>query len=126
MLKDLVNSRLIDYVAMDIKSSLKGYSKACGIKNIDLAPIQESIDFLLEEKCGYEFRTTAVEEFLSSDTVSDIGLLIKGAKRYYLQGYVESEFVPDKSLHAIPKEKLLQYVQELSKSICLVEIRGID
>ena len=53
-------------------------------------------------------------------------MLIKGAKRYYLQGYVESEFVPDKSLHPVPKEKLLQYVQELSHSIGLVKLRGID
>jgi pyruvate formate lyase activating enzyme len=67
-----------------------------------------------------------VDEFLPFEAISDIGTLIKGAKRYYLQGYVESEFVPDKSLHAVSKEKLLQYVQELSKSIDLVEIRGMD
>ena len=126
MLKKLVNDRLIDYVAMDIKSSFTCYGRACGVKTIDLNPIKESIDFLLEEKCDYEFRTTAVEEFLSHDTISDIGMLIKGAKRYYLQGYVESEFVPDKSLHPVPKEKLLQYVQELSHSIGLVKLRGID
>ena len=67
-----------------------------------------------------------MEEFLSDSVISEIGALIKGAKQYYLQGYVESEFVPDKSLHAVSKEKLLQYVQELSKSIDLVSIRGID
>lgn len=126
MLKCLVEDKLIDYVAMDIKSSPANYGKACGVADIILTPIKESIDFLLGQNVEYEFRTTAVEEFLSSDVVSDIGALLKGAKRYYLQGYVESEFVPDKSLHAVPKEKLLQYVQELSKSIDLVEIRGID
>ena len=74
----------------------------------------------------HEFRTTAVEEYLDSSSISDIGTLLHGAKRYFLQGYVMSEFVPDKSLHAVPKEKLLQYVQELSKHIEHVEIRGID
>ena len=126
MLKSLVNDKLVDYVAMDIKSSLGGYGKACGISSIDTSPIKESIDFLLAGTCEYEFRTTAVEEFLSDNVISEIGALIKGAKQYYLQGYVESEFVPDKSLHAVSKDKLLQYVQELSKSIDLVSIRGID
>ena len=126
MLINLVKDNLIDYVAMDIKSSPAIYGKACGIENIILTPIKESIDFLLSGNIEYEFRTTAVDEFLPFEAISDIGTLIKGAKRYYLQGYVESEFVPDKSLHAVSKEKLLQYVQELSKSIDLVEIRGMD
>ncbi len=126
LLHRILDAGFVDYVAMDIKSSPAIYGKACGIENIILTPIKESIDFLLGGNIEYEFRTTAVDEFLPFEAISDIGTLIKGAKRYYLQGYVESEFVPDKSLHAVSKEKLLQYVQELSKSIDLVEIRGMD
>ncbi|MCR5830514.1 MAG: anaerobic ribonucleoside-triphosphate reductase activating protein [Lachnospiraceae bacterium] len=126
MLEYLTKNALVDYVAMDIKSSLSGYEKACGIHDIDLSPIKESICLLTGGDTDYEFRTTAVEEFLDSRSISDIGTLLRGARRYFLQGYVESEFVPDKSLHAVPKEKLLQYVQELSKYIDHVEIRGID
>ena len=126
MMKSLVNDGLVDYVAMDIKSSLSLYGKACGVENIKLSPIKESIDFLIKKNTGYEFRTTAVEEFLTPEAVTDIGTLLSGACRYYLQGYVESDFVPDKSLHPISKEKLLQYRQELSLHIKQVELRGID
>ncbi len=126
MLKELVTDGLADYVAMDIKSSLSLYEKACGIEGIKLAPIKESIDFLIGGSCDYEFRTTAVEEFLTPEAVLDIKRLLKGAKRYYLQGYIESEAVPDKSLHPVSKEKLLQYLQELSPYISHVELRGID
>lgn len=126
MLSELIKKDLLDYVAMDIKSSLPGYGRACGIEDIKLTPIKESIDLLIKGKVDYEFRTTAVEQFLDDNTVKDIATLLKGAKRYYLQGYVESEYVPDKSLTAVPKEKLLQYVQELSKTIDSVELRGID
>ncbi|MCR5672424.1 MAG: anaerobic ribonucleoside-triphosphate reductase activating protein [Lachnospiraceae bacterium] len=125
MLKSLTDEGLIDYVAMDIKSSFSGYERACGIPGIKLTPIKESIDLLINGNTDYEFRTTAVEEFLSEEDIKSIGLLLEGAKRYFLQGYVESEFVPDKTLHAIDKEKLLQYLQELSKHISQTEIRGI-
>ncbi len=125
MLGSLIKDKLIDYVAMDIKSSMSGYAKACGIENIKLTPIRESIGILMESSCDHEFRTTCVEEYIDDETVKDIGELIKGAKKYYLQGYVESEFVPDKSIHPVSKEKLLEYVQELEKYIDHVEIRGL-
>lgn len=126
MLGALIKDKLIDYVAMDIKSSMSGYGRACGVDDIRLAPVKESIDILIGGECDYEFRTTCVEEFLDDKAVADIGNLIKGAKRYYLQGYVESEFVPDKSLHPVTKEKLLEYVRELEKYIGHVKIRGIS
>ena len=125
MLKILSDNKLIDYVAMDIKASLSDYGRVCNVADIDTALIKESVDFLLSGAVEYEFRTTAVAEFLTDECVSGIASLIKGAKRYYLQGYVESEYVPDKTLHPVPKEKLLQYVQELSEYIDLVEIRGL-
>lgn len=126
MLLLLINEQLIDYVAMDIKSSLSGYERACGISGIRLTPIKESIDLLINGKCDYEFRTTCVNEFLDDGMINDIGVLIKGAAKYYLQGYVGSEYVPDKTLTAVSKEKLLQYVQKLSKYVDHVEIRGMD
>ncbi len=126
MLADLLGGGLIDYVAMDIKSSLSTYDRACGISGIKLAPIKESIDLLINGKCEYEFRTTCVGEFLDDEIVREISSLLAGASRYFLQGYVESEYVPDKSLHPVPKEKLLRYRQELLSSIKTVELRGIE
>lgn len=125
MLKSLIDDGLIDYVAMDIKSSFSEYGSVCGIPDIKLAPIKESIDLLLSDVVDYEFRTTTVEEFYNLDTATEIGKLINGAKRYFLQGFVASEFVPDKTLHKVEKEKLEEYCRELEKYIETVEIRGV-
>lgn len=126
VIQALLSERLVDYIAMDIKSSPKNYPKACGTEGIDLSHITESIRILINGSCEYEFRTTVVEELFDEEAVRDIKDLLKGAKRYFLQGFVESEFVPDKSLHAIDKEKLLRYRQELLKTIGSVELRGYD
>ena len=58
---ELAENGLIDYVAMDIKSSPEGYSKAVGLKDFDVTPNDKSIKFLLTGKVDYEFRTTAVK-----------------------------------------------------------------
>ncbi len=126
MLRQLLSDGLVDYVAMDIKSSLSSYERACGIDGIRTDPVKESIDMLIGGSREYEFRTTCVRELLSDEIIKEIGILLKGASRYFLQGYVESEYVPDKTLHPVEKETLLRYRQELMSSIKTVELRGID
>ena len=44
VLRQAVEKRVVDYVAMDIKTSLDEYPKLCGVENIDTSRIKESID----------------------------------------------------------------------------------
>ena len=46
MLAELCSERLVDYVAMDIKSSRENYAKACGLVHLDLDKIEESVELL--------------------------------------------------------------------------------
>ena len=92
ILKKLINDKLIDYVAMDIKAPFDKYHDVIKTK-IPLENIKESIDFLLKGNVDYEFRTTVVKEQLSFDDFEKIGELIKGANKYFLQ-----KFVPSKTL----------------------------
>jgi pyruvate formate lyase activating enzyme len=61
VLKALIEKRLIDCVAMDIKAPLNetSYARAAG-RAVDLAAIQESISLLKQGKVEYYFRTTVV------------------------------------------------------------------
>ena len=126
MIGSLMKEGLTDYIAMDIKSSLPGYGRASGILDIDTSAIKNSISLLINGSCEYEFRSTVADELFDDAAVAQIGEMLKGATRYFLQGYVESDFVPDKTLHAADKEKLLRYRQELLKTIGSVELRGYD
>lgn len=90
VLKSLVSDGLIDYVAMDIKNSKESYLKTVGLQEFDIAPICESVDFILNGNLDYEFRTTVVKELHSSQDMVSIGRWISGAKNYFLQSFKDS------------------------------------
>ncbi len=124
-LKALVEQGLLDYVAMDVKNSPSGYSETVGIGGYDISKIQESIGFLLENKVDYEFRTTVVREFHSVFEIDGIGKMIKGAKRHYLQAFVDSGELIGFDLSAVPKEEMLEMQKIMLKYVDFCEIRGV-
>lgn len=124
-LRSLVEKGLVDYIAMDIKNSPELYAETVGISGYDISKIKESIAFLLEGKVNYEFRTTVVREFHSVFGMNSLGEMIKGAKRHFLQGFIDSGELIGFGMSAVPKEEMermknimLQYVDEC-------EIRGV-
>ena len=62
-LEQIVRAGLADYVAMDVKNSPARYAQTVSMAELDLAPIEKSVSFLLRGTVDYEFRTTAVAEF---------------------------------------------------------------
>lgn len=86
----LVEKGLIDYVAVDFKSSYENYRVATGIENLDIAPFKRTVEFLLSGKVEFEFRTTVVAGIHKTQDIVEIAKTIKGAKRYFLQSFVDS------------------------------------
>ncbi len=89
-LKELLDKKLVDYVAMDIKTAPDAakYSMAIGVNNAAiLRNIYESIDLLMSSGIEYEFRTTVVPGLVSTEDLMAIAHRINGAKAYYLQQY---------------------------------------
>lgn len=123
-LKELIDLKLVDYVAMDIKNAPKKYALTAGLKEIDLEPILKSVELLKSNVVDYEFRTTIVKEFHDETDIKEIGLWLKGAKKYYLQNFRNNEHVINKNLtsHDIPTLK--HFKEILEKDILHVEIRG--
>lgn len=89
-LADILDRRLADYVAMDIKNSLEKYPWTVGVPGFDTAPVERGARLLMEGPADYEFRTTLVRPFHEVGDMETIGRWLRGARRYYLQAFVDS------------------------------------
>lgn len=125
VLKALVNEGLLDYVAMDIKNAPDRYAKTIGLDVFSIESIRESVAFLLRDALDYEFRTTVVDEFHDEAAFLEIGKWITGARRYFLQPFLDSDFVPKKGLHAPSHDRLLRCKEVVRPFVNMVDIRGI-
>lgn len=84
MLKRLIERRLIDYFAMDIKAPLEDYHTICRTE-IDPELILRSMELIRESKVDYEFRSTVMPEILGDTGLVGMRALLKPGDRYYLQ-----------------------------------------
>ena len=125
LLEKLIDEGLIDYVAMDIKNSPSLYAKTSGVTNVNLDNIRKSISIIMKKAPDYEFRTTLVKEFHEHMDYDAFFELIKGAKRLYLQKFVDREGCIKKGLHDVDEmeaTKLRDYL--LNKGLDFVTLRG--
>ena len=125
-LAELIDNNLVDYVAMDIKNSKEKYAKTVGIENLDLAPIEKSVEIIKRGKVDYEFRTTVIKEFHEVDDFEIIGEWIKGAPRYFLQGFTDSGNLIGENMNPVDKETMLKMRDKALDFVDLCEIRGVD
>ncbi len=125
-LETLYNEGLVDYFAMDIKNRKEKYGLTCGISNIDLRPYEESVDFLIHSGCRYEFRTTAIDEFHKEEDFIAISEWIKGAERYYIQRYIDSENCISHGLHPVSKVNAVKIIEKIKPNLVSVALRGYD
>jgi len=86
MLAGLIGEKLVDYLAMDIKSSPARYNEVAGVE-VDLEKVKKSVKIVTGSGLPYEFRTTLVPGLADKKDLKAMGELIKGAKRWYLQQF---------------------------------------
>ncbi|MEM4268308.1 MAG: anaerobic ribonucleoside-triphosphate reductase activating protein [Candidatus Woesearchaeota archaeon] len=98
MLQTLIREKLIDCVAMDIKSSPEKYTTIAG-ETAHTSLINESIKIIIESDIEHIFRTTAFPGLGVADFAS-IGQWIKGAKTFHIQQF-RPEVCLDKSFEAL-------------------------
>lgn len=123
-LKELVAEGSVDFVAMDIKNSPLKYAVTSGIKNWE--KVRESVDFLLSGGVDYEFRTTVTGNLHTPEDFVEIGEWLRGAKRYFLQGFKDSGMIlgGDAAPFAVDDEMLRECLRTVKKLVPSAEIRG--
>ena len=124
-LRSLVEAGLIDYAAMDVKNSPQRYGETAGLPGLELTPFRESVSYLLQGTVDYEFRTTVVREFHDADSFRAIGPWIAGAKRYFLQSFVDRDSVIQAGLHPWDKSALEHFAELVRPYVQQVEVRGV-
>ena len=122
----ILEEGLADYVSMDIKNSPEKYAATAGLERIDLEPIRRSVRLLMASGVDHEFRTTVVDEFHEAADFEAIGAWIEGAKRYFLQAFIDRDSVPFGNLHAPSVEKLRQYEAVARRYVPDAQLRGVD
>jgi len=124
MLKNLIDKKLVDYIALDIKGPKEKYSQFTGVK-IDTKKIQESIDILMGDEIDYEFRSTIVPSLHTKEDVIEMAKWIKGAKRYYLQNFRPEKTIDKKfeKIKPYPQEFLLEIQKIISPFFETCQIR---
>ncbi len=85
-LKELIDKKLVDYIAMDVKAPKNKYNELTGTKT-DISKIEESIEIIKSDAPDYEFRTTFVPNLLKKEDIVEIAKWLDGAKRFYLQEF---------------------------------------
>lgn len=126
-LRDIINLKLVDYVAMDIKGPLdERYHKLSGIRT-DIEKIKESIRLIMGSGLDHEFRTTLVPTLLDEKDIQDIARALSGAKKFVIQQFVP-DHAWDKSLRAVkpfPREKINVMVGAAKEFVANTLARGV-
>jgi pyruvate formate lyase activating enzyme len=95
VLKRLLDLKLLDFVAMDIKNQLGRYSETVGVK-VDTERIKLSAELIKNSRLPYEFRTTVVPGIHTEEDFLEIAKWLIGARSYYLQEYREDVILDNK------------------------------
>lgn len=124
-LKMLVEKRLIDYVAMDIKNSPETYAVTAGLETLDIVSVEKSVAYLKEGHIPYEFRTTVVRNYHTEEEFEKIGQWLSGAEKYFLQNFVDSGDLINSKTKGCSEEEMKEFLSTVQKYIPSVKLRGM-
>ncbi|MGB2601329.1 MAG: anaerobic ribonucleoside-triphosphate reductase activating protein [Candidatus Omnitrophota bacterium] len=125
-LEYMFREKTLDYIAVDVKTSLDKYSLLTDIKNIEEI-ISETIYLTMLSTIPYEFRITCAPGIVDEEAIRSIGELIKGAEKCCLQQF-RPNIVYDENFQGLTpysKDKLAEFQNILLETVKTVEIRGI-
>ena len=125
VVEELLEEKLIDYIAMDIKAPFSKYNKVAGNQNI-VPDVKKSINLILKSDINYEFRTTVVPGLHKKEDIKNIATSIKEADKYSIQNF-RSDITLDSDLaetREFPESKLNKFKKLAGEYVKNVEIKN--
>lgn len=95
VLNSLIEQKLIDYVAMDVKAPKEKYEIFTQEETL-IENVSKSIELLKQDRINYEFRTTLAPGILEEQDVLAIVDWIKLTPRYFLQRFKNDKVLDKK------------------------------
>lgn len=126
MLKRVLDLGLVDYLAMDIKNSPARYDKAVNV-GVNLDKLRESIKMIIESGLPHEFRTTVVPGIHTKEDFQEMGEMIRGADKWYLQFFKSDTELVDREFEGKDKftTKDMEEMAEIGREfVGFCEVRG--
>lgn len=122
-LKQVLETGLLDYIAMDVKNSKEGYPLAIGA-DTDFSLFEESMKLIKESGVPYEFRTTLVKGIHTPKDMHALGQMLKDAPRYFLQKFVDSGDILGNGCSPFSEQDLNDLLTIVQHYIPHAELRG--
>ena len=126
-LKEIVDAKLVDYIAMDVKNTKGKYALTVGSESENF-PV-ESIDACISyiRTCGipYEFRTTIVRELHTKEDLIAMAKWLKGVDAWYLQQFQDSPNCIQEGFHSYNKQEMLEILEAVKQYVPNAEVRGV-
>ena len=124
-LRRILEEKLADYIAMDIKNSPARYAETVGVPDFDIAPVRESVELLKAGGTDFEFRTTCVAQLHDDDSFRAIAAWLDGAPAYFLQAFIDRDTVAFGGLSAPAAEDMRRWAALVRPFVQRVELRGV-
>jgi len=116
MLKELIDKKLVDYIAMDIKAPLNQnkYNISSG-SFVNIENLKKSINLIKSSGIDYEFRTTIIPSIHNQKDIEQIAKDIGPAKRFFIQNFRPGGNINPQMANEKPYS--LEFIEEITKNI---------
>lgn len=126
MLEQLIKDGMVDYLAMDIKAPLDLYPQVVSV-DVNTDNIKRSIDIIKNSGLPYEFRSTLVPGLHTLEDIKEMGKLIQGADKWFLQFFKSDTPLVNQEMQNKSKfttAEMEAMAEEGKKWVGVCEVRG--
>lgn len=120
MIERLINKKMIDYVALDVKAPLdpQKYARVSGVSNEEIVKkVKKTISILMTAGVPYEFRTTVIPELHTLEDIKSIARYVGVCKNYIIQPYMRADTLSIRysKLEPFSELQLMSFVRAAQK-----------
>lgn len=123
-IEKFIKNNIADYFAMDIKTTPAKYQTFFS-NNINFNDILSSIDLIMNSDKDYEFRTTVVKSLITIKDFDEIGSMISGANKYFLQKFEPTKLLNESfsAAKTYSNEEFRLIINSLKNYVKFVDLR---